>query len=200
MIEYVSGSLAQGVLGRYCCSASQVQPDSWGMLNRPRRLKQFDYRTSRYSPIWSTCWVWKFHLNVHQYFHPSKYKNWEAKILGRNLDQSQKGQNLGRHMTKLSLATCPTHGQMMGFLRRPVPSRYRSPRLQWHCLQWHPAYSDTFGMSQMIGLLLSYLWLQWQSGYSGTCPMSPGCHCKRGPLYQHGPRLADRKEKVIKKN
>ena len=43
-------------------------------------------------------------------------------------------------------------------------------RLQWHCLQWHPAYSDTFGMSQMIGLLLNYLWLQWQSGYSDTCP------------------------------
>ena len=60
---------------------------------------------------------------------------------------------------------------------------YRSPRLQWHCLQWHPSYSDTFGMSQMIGLLLNYLWLQWQSGYSDTFPMSRGCHCKRGRLY-----------------
>ena len=35
----------------------------------------------------------------------------------------------------------------------------------------------------MIGLLLNYLWLQWQSGYSDTFPMSRRCHCKRGPLY-----------------
>ena len=55
---------------------------------------------------------------------------------------------------------------------------YRSP-----CLQWQPAYSDTLGMSQMIGLLLIYLWLQWQSGYSDTFPMFRVCHCKRGPLY-----------------
>ena len=26
---------------------------------------------------------------------------------------------------------------------------YRFPRLQWHRLQWHPAYSDSFDMSQM---------------------------------------------------
>ena len=57
-----------------------------------------------------------------------------------------------------------------------------------------PAYSDTVYSdtpltvtlfactSQMIGLLLNYLWLQWQSGYSDTFPMSRGCHCKRGPL------------------
>ena len=61
--------------------------------------------------------------------------------------------------------------------------KYRIPRLQWHCLLWHPVYSDTFGMSQMIGLLLNFLWLQWQSGYSDTFPMSRGCHYKRGPLY-----------------
>ena len=60
--------------------------------------------------------------------------------------------------------------------------QYRSPRLQWHCLQWHPANSDTFGMSQMIGLVLHSLWLQWQSGYSDTFPTSRGCHCKRGKL------------------
>ena len=59
---------------------------------------------------------------------------------------------------------------------------YRSPRLQWHWLQWHPAFSDTFGMSQMIGLLLNIFCLQWQSGYSDTFPMSRGCHCKRGDL------------------
>ena len=62
---------------------------------------------------------------------------------------------------------------------------YRSPRLQWHCLQWHPAYSDTFGMSRMIGLLVNFLCLQWQSGYSDTFPMSRGCHCKRGDLYNY---------------
>ena len=61
---------------------------------------------------------------------------------------------------------------------------YRSPRLQWHCLQWHPAYSDTFGMSQS-GLLLNYHWLQWQLltvtlAYCDTSPVSRGCHCKRG--------------------
>ena len=60
---------------------------------------------------------------------------------------------------------------------------YRSPCLQWHCLQCHPAYSDFFGMSRLIGLLLNYLCLQWQSGYSDTFLMSQGCHCKQGPLY-----------------
>ena len=35
----------------------------------------------------------------------------------------------------------------------------------------------------MIALSLNYLWLQWQSGYSDTFPMSRGCHCKRGDLY-----------------
>ena len=49
---------------------------------------------------------------------------------------------------------------------------YRSPRLQWHWLQWHPAFSDTFGMPQMIGLLLNIFCLQWQSGYNDTFPMS----------------------------
>ena len=62
--------------------------------------------------------------------------------------------------------------------------QYRSPRLQWHCLQWHPAFSDTFGMSRMIGLIVNYICLQWQSGYSDTFPLSRGCHCKRGDLYR----------------
>ena len=66
---------------------------------------------------------------------------------------------------------------------RGIVGYHRSPRLQWHCLQWHPAYSDTFCMSQMIGLLLNFLCLQWQSGYSDTFSMSRGCHCKRGDLY-----------------
>ena len=35
----------------------------------------------------------------------------------------------------------------------------------------------------MIGLLLNFLCLQWQSGYSDTFPRSRVCHCKRGPLY-----------------
>ena len=68
-------------------------------------------------------------------------------------------------------------------------SKYRSPRLQWHYLQWHPAYSDTFCISQMIDSLLNYLWLQWQSVYSDTFSMSRGCHCKRGPLYNLFRRL-----------
>ena len=38
----------------------------------------------------------------------------------------------------------------------------------------------------MIGLLLNYLWLQGQSGYSDTFTMSRGCHCKRGDLYTLG--------------
>ena len=49
---------------------------------------------------------------------------------------------------------------------------------------------DRPGMSQMIGFILNYLWLQWQSGYSDTYPMSRGCHCKRGPLYPLGQVLA----------
>ena len=54
----------------------------------------------------------------------------------------------------------------------------------------------------MIGLLLNYLRLQWQSGYSDTFPKSQRCQCKRGTLYfllqttelgkNWGPRLRER--------
>ena len=44
-------------------------------------------------------------------------------------------------------------------------------------------------MSQMIGSLLNYLWLQWQSDYSETFPMYRGCHCKRVPLYLPYPNV-----------
>ena len=36
----------------------------------------------------------------------------------------------------------------------------------------------------MIGLLVNYLCLQRQSGYSDTLAWSQGCHCKRGRLYK----------------
>ena len=39
---------------------------------------------------------------------------------------------------------------------------YRLSRLQWHRLEWQTAYSDTFGISPMICLLLNYICLQWQ--------------------------------------
>ena len=87
---------------------------------------------------------------------------------------------------------------------------YRSPRLQWHCLQWHPltprlqwhfwhvpidwfvtklplwlqwqsGYSDTFGMSQLIGLLLNYL-----SGYSDNLVTVTLFPCPEGVTVRSG--------------
>ena len=40
---------------------------------------------------------------------------------------------------------------------------YRFPRLQWHRLKWHPAYSDSFDMSQLAFLIYE----KW-FGYSDT--------------------------------
>ena len=47
------------------------------------------------------------------------------------------------------------------------PSAYYStPRLQWHRLQWHPAYSDTLGSCQIITnrfyvVTVTNIWLEW---------------------------------------
>ena len=40
-------------------------------------------------------------------------------------------------------------------------SHYRLPRLQWHRLQWHPAYGDSFDRSQMAFSISKMMWLQW---------------------------------------
>ena len=59
----------------------------------------------------------------------------------------------------------------------------RAPRLQWHRLQWHSGYSDSFLVQKKISLLYWKSRLQWHSGYSDTFWPPQHCHCKRGGLY-----------------
>ena len=50
--------------------------------------------------------------------------------------------------------------------------------LQWHRLQWHPAYCDSFGKFHITQKCRR----KQISAYSDTFPLSRGCHCNRGFL------------------
>ena len=47
------------------------------------------------------------------------------------------------------------------FTNHLLQKQYRFPRLQWHWLEWHPGYSDSFDRSQMTSHIPKMMWLEW---------------------------------------
>ena len=54
---------------------------------------------------------------------------------------------------------------------------YRLPRSQWHRLQWHPCYSDTFDSSQMASHESELMSLQWHLLTMTLLLYPEGCPC-----------------------